>query len=330
MSLEAAVRATFVPEGRGESFAVDLDVSVADGETLVVLGPSGSGKTLLLECLAGFHDHEGRVTLHGRDVTDAPPEARGFGFVFQDYALFPHRSVRENVAFGQRYRGGGPDPLDLLERLGVADLADRRPSTLSGGEKQRVALARSLAVDPEALLLDEPLSALDPPTRERLRRDLADAVRDVTSVYVTHDRTTARALADRVVVVSGGEAVQTGPPEAVFEEPETAFVARFTGSNVLSASALSSVGGLGGAGTELAIRPEYVELVGEGEGDVDGPVERVVREDAGFRVSVALWTGGSGNGSASSVDVLTDSAPEHDAVVGVRFPVERVRRLRGE
>jgi ABC-type Fe3+/spermidine/putrescine transport system ATPase subunit len=330
VSLDATTRATFHPEGEGKAFTIDFAIEVAEGETLVVLGPSGSGKTLLLECLAGFHDHEGTVRLHGRDLQDAPPEARGFGFVFQDYALFPHRTVVENVAFGQRYQEAGatlPDPETLLTRLGVADLAGRTPPTLSGGEKQRVALARALAVDPDALLLDEPLSALDPPTRERLRRDLADAIRDVTSVYVTHDRTTARALADRVVVVDDGRAVQTGTPEAVFERPETAFVARFTGANVVPASALSSVDGLGDDAS-LAIRPEYVELVSPDDGgDVAGTVERVVREDAQFRASVVLDGGDGGNGE-TVVDVLTDDPPAVGEDVGLRFPQARVSRLR--
>lgn len=315
MSLDASVSARFVPDGEGDPFDIDFEVAVGDGETLVVLGPSGSGKTLLLECLAGFHSHEGHVSLHGRDVTDVPPEKRGFGFVFQDYALFPHLDVLENVAFGQRYHDG-PDPLDLLGRLGVADLAGRRPTTLSGGEKQRVALARALAVNPDALLLDEPLSALDPPTRESLRRDLADAISDVTSVYVTHDRDTARALADRVVVVADGEAVQTGTPEDVFERPETALVARFTGANVAPASALSSVPGLADDAA-LAIRPEYVEL--GGDGDLTGTVERVVREDALFRVTVAL--------DGTAIDALVADPPKPGGEVGVRLPAGRVTRL---
>lgn len=331
-SLDATTRTTFHPEGEGEPFTIDFDIEVAEGETLVVLGPSGSGKTLLLECLAGFHDHAGEVVLHGRDVTEAPPEARGFGFVFQDYALFPHLTVAENVAFGQRYLDDDgddtvPDPDELLDRLGVADLSGRNPSTLSGGERQRVALARSLAVAPDALLLDEPLSALDPPTRERLRRDLADAIRDVTSVYVTHDRTTARAIADHVVLVADGEMVQEGTPESVFERPETAFAARFTGANVVPASARSSESEVGDDG-QFAIRPEYVEVVDESgetgadEIDATGPVERVVREDAGYRATVLLGDG------ETSVDLLTADPPTVGETVSIRFPPARMSQLR--
>ncbi|GAA0659005.1 ABC transporter ATP-binding protein [Salarchaeum japonicum] len=301
--LDARVRATFTTEG-AEPFDVDAALSVPPGETLVVLGPSGSGKSLLLESLAGLHDGDGHVRLDGRDVTDDPPDSRGFGFVFQDYALFSHRSVRENVAFGQRYQSRPvadaddersafslattadetaplPNPDALLAALGVADLAERSPDTLSGGERQRVALARALAVRPDALLLDEPLSALDEPTRRALRDDLAGVLDGVTAVYVTHDRTTARALADRVAVMADGRIRQTGTPAEVFETPETPRVARFVGANVLNGTPF------GYAGERVAVRPEHVEL-GVADASARGTVERVTREDAAFRVVLDL------------------------------------------
>ncbi len=328
-ALSAAVRATFADAG--ETFAVDAEVAVADGETLVVLGPSGSGKSLLLEAVAGHHDHAGHVRAGGTDLTAAPPEARGFGFVFQDYALFPHVSVRANVAFGQRdadrpVADGGaddrpsprgadwsdlvpsvrrvadrplPHPADLLGRLGVGDLADRTPRTLSGGERQRVALARALAVDPRVLLLDEPLSALDAPTRRALREDLADVLADRTAVYVTHDRTTARALADRVAVMRAGTVVQAGPPDAVFDRPADAFVARFVGANVLA----------DGDG-RVAIRPEHVVLGGD---DRRAVVRRVLREDATHRVVLATEGG-------DRVEAFAADPPAVGSAVGVGLP----------
>jgi ABC-type Fe3+/spermidine/putrescine transport system ATPase subunit len=201
MSLHADLTATFTADG-ADSFHVDADIEVDRGESLVILGPSGSGKTLFLETIAGFHPHDGPVTLDGERVSDTPPEKRDFGFVFQDYALFPHMTVRENVDFGSRYHDDTRDAVELLAELGVAELADRYPPTLSGGEQQRVALARALAVRPEAILLDEPLAALDVPTRQSLRDDLTDALADATAVYVTHNRTTARALADRIAVMT--------------------------------------------------------------------------------------------------------------------------------
>lgn len=276
------------------AFELAADLSVADGETLVVLGPSGSGKSLLLETVAGHHPHEGTVRVDDVDVTDRPPEARGFGFVFQDYALFPHLTARENVAFGQRYRDRpvgqnvdsqtGPDetplpsPDDLLDQLGVADLAARYPGTLSGGERQRVALARSLAIDPEVLLLDEPLAALDVPTRAALRGDLADVLADITAIYVTHNRTTARAIADRIAVMYEGAVIQAGTPVAVFDSPASATVAEFVGANVLPGSLLDADADL------VAVRPEHVRI----DGDREATVERVVREDAAFRVTCAV------------------------------------------
>ncbi|MFB6082774.1 MAG: ABC transporter ATP-binding protein [Halorientalis sp.] len=324
MTLDVDLSATFSADG-ADAFHVAADFEVRDGETVVILGPSGSGKTLLLETVAGFHDHEGTVENDDRVLSDRPPEGRDFAFVFQDYALFPHMTVRENVGFGQRYREADADPEALLADLGVADLADRYPPTLSGGEAQRVALARALAVDPSVLLLDEPLSSLDVPTRQSLRDDLQDVLADVTSVYVTHDRTTARALADRIVVMNDGVVVQTGTPEEVFQRPTSPLVARFTGSNVLPRSALEARASrlLDGDrdATHLTVRPEHVEL-GADDPDLSGTVERVTREDATCRVTVAV------DGVADPVAVFSTDPPEPGTEVGLCFPRERVATCR--
>ena len=305
------VRTAFTAPGTDE-FEVDAALDVPDGETLVVLGPSGSGKTLLLESVGGFHSHDGHVRVGGVDVTDDPPERRGFGFVFQEYALFPHMTVAENVRFGARYHDETRDAAELLDALGVADLAERTPETLSGGEKQRVALSRALAIGPDVLLLDEPLSALDAPTRRELRDDLADVLSDRTAVYVTHDRTAARALGDRVAVMRDGRVLQHGTPEATFDRPETAFVARFVGSNVLPAEAVGDGDG------RVAVRPEHVRF--DADGALVGTVRRVVREDATFRVVVRL--DGGGELSAYAAD-----PPATGERVGLSVPDDRITRL---
>lgn len=353
MTLAFDLRTTFTATG-AEPFTVAAAAEVRDGETLVVLGPSGSGKTLLLETIAGFHDPDpapaatadggdgdadaAGVRLDGRDLTALPPERRGFGFVFQDYALFPHMTVRENVTFGQRYseRDAGdalPAADDLLASFGVSHLAEREPPTLSGGESQRVALARALAVDPDALLLDEPLSALDVPTRQSLRTDLADALADVTAVHVTHDRTTARALADRIAVMRDGRVVQTGPPEAVFESPASRFVARFTGANCLRTADLPDAEG-GVDAPYVAIRPERVRLdAADAATDADanapatattGPtfeatVERAVREDAAFRVTLAA--------GEETVEAFAADAPAVGDRLRVALPTDHLTSL---
>ena len=322
MNLSVDLAATFSADG-ADDFHVAADFAVADGETVVVLGPSGSGKTLLLETIAGFHDHEGTVTQGDRTLSDNPPEERGFGFVFQDYALFPHMTAAENVAFGQSYRESERDPETLLADLGVGGLADRYPPTLSGGEQQRVALARALAVEPRVMLLDEPLSSLDVPTRQSLRDDLQDVLADVTSVYVTHNRTTARALADRIVVMNDGQVVQTGTPEDVFDRPATPLIARFTGSNVVpveSVPALSErLDAASREASHLAFRPESLRFVDgtDQQADLTGTVERVTREDATFRVVLAVATGAD---DTVRVDAFTDDPPAPGATASLSIP----------
>jgi ABC-type Fe3+/spermidine/putrescine transport system ATPase subunit len=348
MTLAVDVAARFTAAGT-DPFVVDVAFAVEEGESLVVLGPSGSGKTLLLETIAGFHPHRGTVASDDRDLTDLPAEKRGFGFVFQNYALFPHMTVRENVAFGARYHEGTRDPEAVLAELGVADLADRTPPTLSGGEAQRVALARSLAIGPDVFLLDEPLSALDVPTRQALRDDVADLLADATAVYVTHDRTTARAIADRIAIMRDGELVQTGTPETIFEQPASPFVARFTGANCLPLDALGEFGRdlaeeLGNeAATHVAIRPEHLTLEPD-EPDFETTVRRCTREDATNRLVLSLPTAASEPsgpiGTRSSdgvqrsegdrnltVEVFADRTPEAGAEIDVSLPREHLTLL---
>jgi molybdopterin-binding protein len=214
-----------------------IDLDVAAGEYFVLLGPTGAGKTVLLETIAGlFRPRRGRVVMDGEEVTNAPPEHRGIGFVYQDYALFPHLNVWENIAFGLKLER--PDRAAIREQveetsqmLGIDRLLQRSPRTLSGGEQQRVALARALVVEPRLLLLDEPLSALDPETREGLQRELARVHRELgtTTLHVTHDFQEAVALGDRIAVVHRGQIVQVGTPASIFRRPASEFVARFVG-----------------------------------------------------------------------------------------------------
>ena len=209
--------------------AFDLRVALETGaETFAVVGPSGAGKSTLLRAIAGLIPARGVVEVGGRDWSKLPAERRPVGFVFQDYALFPHMTVRANVAFG--------GPLDgLLDRLGIAHLADARPRELSGGERQRVALARALARRPDVLLLDEPLAALDPHTRDTVRGELRATLRELQlpAIVVTHDFVDAAALADRVGVLVDGSFVQVGTAEELISAPVSPFVARFAGGNVL-------------------------------------------------------------------------------------------------
>lgn len=211
-----------------------IDLQVTAGRVLVVLGPSGAGKTLLLATIAGLRPSQsGQVRLAGRDLTPLPPDRRRVGLVFQDGALFPHLSVRENIRFGPKAgaRSSVAVADQLLDRLGIAGLAGRAPRSLSGGERQRVALARALAIQPELLLLDEPLSALDQPTREELRAVLQQVLGElaIPAVHVTHDRDEAFSLADDIAVIAGGAISQTGPAGDVAASPGDQVAARLLG-----------------------------------------------------------------------------------------------------
>jgi ABC-type Fe3+/spermidine/putrescine transport system ATPase subunit len=226
-----------------------VSLAVAPGSFFSLLGPSGGGKTTLLRLVGGYlSPAAGRVRIHGRDVTGVPPEGRNVGMVFQNYALFPHLTARENVAFGLEIRRvpraeRARRVEAMLERVGLsAAERDRRPARLSGGQQQRVALARALVIEPALLLLDEPLANLDRQLREQLRGELKELQRrtGVTSVLVTHDRDEALQLADRVGVLAAGRVLQTGEPQAVYRRPRCPFVARLLGeANLL---AVRSVG----------------------------------------------------------------------------------------
>jgi len=220
----------------GSVVAVDnLTLEVAQGEVVALIGPSGCGKTTTLRIISGLERADaGRVFLRGKDVTSLPPEARAVGLVFQSYALFPHLTVEKNVAYGLRRmprRERSHRAKELLQLVGLEEHGGRRPHQLSQGQKQRVALARALAPQPNVLLLDEPLAALDAALRTSLRSELKHMLHQlgVTALYVTHDQAEALALADRLAVMRAGVLEQEGPPERVYMRPESPFVARFLG-----------------------------------------------------------------------------------------------------
>ena len=229
------------------SFALrDVSLAIDKGAYWVILGPSGCGKTVLLQTIAGFFSPErGRIVVGGRDITTLPPEKRRMGLVFQQSALFPHRSVRENIAYGLRARRAKAQEVEktvaeLVERLRLGDVVSRPVATLSGGEAQRVAVARALAIRPDLLLLDEPMSALDHNTRLELQAELGRLHRELglTTLHVTHSREEAAALGDHIAVLLGGRIVQQGPFAEVQSRPRCPFVARFLGLDPSSIAAL--------------------------------------------------------------------------------------------
>ena len=240
-----------------------LDFAVQTGETLAILGPNGAGKSVTLETIAGFHRPDsGRIAIGGRDVTRLPPERRNVGLLFQDFGLFPHLTVAANVAVGLRARRRSTprrDLAELLADLGIARLARRHPLGLSPGEKQRVALARALAAEPDLFLFDEPFSALDAQTCERLRGDLESFLRSsgVPAIFVTHNHGDALALADRVMVLRDGSIVQSGPVARIFAAPADRFVAEFVGfDNILP----GRIAGRSGEVVTIAVADKLIDV----------------------------------------------------------------------
>ncbi|HEU0336297.1 MAG TPA: ABC transporter ATP-binding protein [Gaiellaceae bacterium] len=334
--------------------AVDgVSVEVAAGEFFSLLGPSGCGKTTSLRMIAGFErPDEGRVLISGVDHTDVPPHRRPVNTVFQSYALFPHLSVAENVAFGLRFRRLSRSEKrrraeELLELVRLPGYGDRRPHQLSGGQQQRVALARALVLSPAVLLLDEPLGALDAKLRRELQLELKSLQQEVgiTFVYVTHDQEEALTMSDRIAVMANGRIEQLGTPRAVYEEPETAFVADFLGvSNLMRASCDGAgrvrVGDLelvAGQGTTAArgevrvtIRPERVGIEPPGSVGVNrvpARIERFVYLGSTTQVHVAL----PGGDVVQALLANAGDVEDYDVGDAVRayFPSEALRVLDG-
>jgi putative spermidine/putrescine transport system ATP-binding protein len=289
-----------------------IDLEIADGEFFSMLGPSGSGKTTVLRLIAGFEQPTGgTVALSGRDVTRLAPFERDVNTVFQDYALFPHMSVLQNVEYGLRVRkvarrSRRDRAEQALATVRLEGYGGRKPSELSGGQRQRVALARALVNRPRVLLLDEPLGALDRKLREQMQVELKQIQRDagITFVFVTHDQVEALTMSDRVAVFDSGLIAQMGTPLEIYESPATSFVAGFVGtSNLLSGPVAQAL--IGREGT-FSVRPEKIDISGTGHPGViaeviyAGPVTRfVVDLDAGARVVVVEQNRRTGSAAAA-------------------------------
>jgi putative spermidine/putrescine transport system ATP-binding protein len=326
-----AVRLTGIRRVYGDVVAVaGIDLDIAAGEFFTLLGPSGSGKTTTLRVIAGFERPDaGHVELQGVDVTRVAPAQRAVNTVFQDYALFPHMTVAENVEYGLRVKGLGRADRrtraeDVLERVRLEGLGDRKPVQLSGGQRQRVALARAIVNGPPVLLLDEPLGALDLKLRQEMQIFLKALQQDlgITFVYVTHDQEEALSMSDRLAVFNEGRIEQVGPPAEVYERPQTEFVADFVGvSNVLERD-----------GRRVTIRPEKIRMSDEhaGEGE-PGAVREVVYVGMVTRFVVDLDAGGQlvvvrQNLETSSQEALAEQGKR----VRLSWRPEHTYEIRGE
>jgi putative spermidine/putrescine transport system ATP-binding protein len=297
--LAADVSVEDIRKAYGDVVAVDgVDLTVGDGEFFTLLGPSGSGKTTTLRIIAGFEQPDtGRVTLGGEDITGEPPYARDVNTVFQDYALFPHMTVAENVGYGLKVKGTprrerNAQVAEVLRMVRLDGYGDRKPIQLSGGQRQRVALARSIVNRPKVLLLDEPLGALDLKLRQEMQVFLKSLQRELgmTFIYFTHDQEEALTMSDRIAVFNEGRIEQVGSPAEIYHQPATEFVAGFVGtSNILERG-----------GRRISVRPERIELDKDGEAgtvaDVVfvGAFRRVlVDTDSGDRLTVVRQNDGS-------------------------------------
>jgi len=346
----AFLELTGIQKRFGEVVAVqNFDLAAEAGEFVSFLGPSGCGKTTTLRMIAGFErPTSGRIVVKGVDITNRAPNQRNVGMVFQSYALFPNMTVADNVGFGLKVRRQPKDQIrkrvgELLELIHLPDKAGRYPWQLSGGQQQRVALARALAIEPQVLLLDEPLSALDAKIRVSLRNEIRAIQRQlgITTVYVTHDQEEALSLSDRIVVMSEGRIEQIGTPFEIYNFPSTGFVARFVGTlNVVSAKVLDPTAGtLEAAGQPIraagpissghpgdavtvALRPEIISLgAREGMNQLSGVVDDVTFLGSIVRVRIR-FSDGSG---AISFDTFNNphlAVPDRGTAVTISFPPE--------
>jgi sulfate transport system ATP-binding protein len=290
------IRVSDVSKTFGSLKAIDqLSLDVETGSLVALLGPSGCGKSTLLRMIAGLESlDEGRIYINGSDATELPVQRRNVGFVFQHFALFKHRTVRDNIGFGLELRRLSPSRIrdrveELLSLVQMQDYGDRYPSQLSGGQRQRVSLARALAVQPDVLLLDEPFSALDAKVRKELRawlRNLHEQT-NVTTVIVTHDQEEAMEVADKIVVINEGRIEQIGTAEEIYDQPASPFVMQFVGEvNVLDPPAAD------GATAPLFVRPHEVELLDDPEGDsIPATVRRLTTFGRDFQVELELDDG---------------------------------------
>ena len=321
-----AIRLAGVRKAFGEVQAVrGLDLDIADGEFFAMLGPSGSGKTTVLRMIAGFElPDAGQVLLGGSDVTRKPPFERDVNTVFQDYALFPHMSVLQNVGYGLRVKGVGKADrttraAEALARVRLDGYGDRKPSQLSGGQRQRVALARALVNRPKVLLLDEPLGALDLKLRQQMQVELKAIQRDVgiTFVFVTHDQEEALTMSDRIAVFNDGAVEQVGTSTEVYERPATPFVAGFVGTtNLVEGAAATRLFGRPGI---WSIRPERVHVAAPGQvvvatqGTAEGVVREVVYLGSALRLMVDV---GSGTTLIATQPTLATAQTDLDSWLG--------------
>jgi len=317
-----AIRFVDVKRFFGDVHAVDgVSLDIQDGEFFTMLGPSGSGKTTCLRLIAGFErPNAGQILLHGQDVSNLPPYERDVNTVFQDYALFPHMTVGDNIAYGLMIRKVAAEERRqrveaMLEMVRLPGIANRKPSQLSGGQRQRVALARALINQPRVLLLDEPLGALDLKLRQQMQIELKTIQKRVgiTFIFVTHDQEEALTMSDRIAVFNQGKIEQIGTPAEVYEHPATAFVAGFVGvSNLIQGEAARKITG---SEAVFSIRPEKIHLA-EPETPVpansfgaDGRIREVIYLGINTRYVVELDGGGElmviqQNLNATSMDVL--------------------------
>jgi len=272
-----AVQFTNVSRQFGEVKAVDrVSIDIQDGEFFSMLGPSGSGKTTCLRLIAGFEQPSaGSIRIHGEEAAGLPPYQRDVNTVFQDYALFPHMNVRDNVAYGLKVKGVGKAERlkraeEALDMVALGGYGDRKPVQLSGGQRQRVALARALVNRPRVLLLDEPLGALDLKLREQMQSELKKLQRQlgITFIFVTHDQTEALSMSDRVAVFNRGRIEQVDTPRNLYMKPATTFVAEFVGTSNVVRGELASQ--LNGSLQPFSIRPEHIRL---GDAAVSGQVQ---------------------------------------------------------